>query len=54
LIKERLEKFAAALPITEDSAVMEPLAFVTKMLVTQLRTITVKAGPNARWVHYVA
>jgi len=40
LIKARLEKFAAALPITEDSAVIEPLAFVTKMLVTELRTIT--------------
>ena len=40
LIKERLEKFAAALPINEDSAVIEPLAFVTKMLVTQLRIIT--------------
>jgi transposase len=32
LIKERLEKLAAALPITEDSAVIEPLVFVTKML----------------------
>jgi hypothetical protein len=31
LIKVRLEKFAAVLPITEDSAVIEPLAFVTKM-----------------------
>jgi hypothetical protein len=31
LIKVGLEKFTAVLPITEDSAVIEPLAFVTKM-----------------------
>jgi transposase len=44
LIKARLEKFGAALPITEDSAVVEPLAFVTKMLVIELRTITRAIG----------
>jgi len=34
------KKFAAALPITQDSAVIEPLAFVTKILVTEMLTKT--------------
>jgi hypothetical protein len=47
LIKARLEKFAAALPITEDSAVIEPLAFVTKMLLGTPSTVPPKVSlPN--------
>ena len=40
LIEKRLAKFAAALPITEDSAIIEPLACITKTLVAQLRILT--------------
>ena len=36
----RTKKFAAALPIAQDSAVIEPLAFVIKMLVTEILTKT--------------
>jgi hypothetical protein len=36
LIEQRLEKFSAAVPLTEDSAVIEPLSLVAQMLVTAI------------------